>query len=307
MPIMITPVDPNGRPDLESLRRVVEFCMENGAVAIGAFGGVSEYQRISDYDREAILETIVDQTDRRVPVFVGVAAVSMRSTLHNAEQANRLGGDLLMVCSPDVGPMNRDALFDYYKAIAEASDLPVIVQDTGASARSYDAEFISRLYHEIETVRYGKIEGGAHFLVTMNRLKELVDDGFQMIGGGGGRHLILILRQGVTAIMAGTYFLDIYSHVIQTYLEGDTEQAVDFYNNTVGPFVMMASLGKRRIRKYVLKRRGIIDCDEPLFPYDEPPLDPLYIQELDWLLEKIERYAEERRLSGGSARPGGDQ
>ena len=206
--------------------------MENGAVAIGAFGGVSEYQRISDYDREAILETIVDQTGRRVPVFVGVTAVSMRSTLHNVEQASRLGGDLLMVCSPHLGPMSRNALFDYYKAIAEASDLPIIVQDTGASSGSYDAELIARLYHEIDTVRYGKIEGGTHFLVTMSRVKELVDDGFQIIGGGGGRHMILILRQGVTAIMAGTYFLDIYSHVIQTYLAGDTEQAIDFYNKT---------------------------------------------------------------------------
>ena len=67
---------------------------------------------------------------------------------------------------------------------------------------------------------------------------------------------------------------------------------------------MMASLGKRRIRKYVLKRRGIIDCDEPLFPCDEPPLDPLYVRELDWLLERIERTVEEYRTSARLTRAG---
>ena len=178
---MITPVTPEGEPDLKSLRRLVDSCIESGAVGIGAFGGVSEYSKISEYDREAILEAIVDEMAGRVPVFVGPAAVSMKTVLANVVQAEELGGEMLMVSSPVTGRMNRDDLYNYYRAIADATDLPIMVQDTGASKPSYNAEFMARLYHEIDNVFSGKVEG-ANFLLEIRKLNDLVDDDFQIVG-----------------------------------------------------------------------------------------------------------------------------
>ena len=288
LPLMITPVTEDGEPDLKSLRNVVEFCIENKSAGIGAFGGVSEYTKISDYDRQAILETIVDQTAGRVPVFVGPAAMSMKNTLANVEQAEKLGGEMLMVSSPADGSMKSEALFDYYKAISEHSPLPIMVQDTGGSSSAYSPRFVAKLYHELDTVTCGKIEGGADFLLKMNELKELVDDDFQIIAGSGGKHMLQILRAGVTAIIAGTYFIDIYSHVIQLWLAGEIDKAIDFYHNTVLPYIQIMSFNKKPIMKYVLKRRGIIACDDILFPYDSPRLDDYYKKEVDWMLERIE-------------------
>ena len=173
---MLTPVTPDGEIDLKSLRRLVESCIGSDAVGIGAFGGVSEYSKISDYDREAILEAIVEQTAGRVPVFVGPAAMSMRSTRENVKQAVRLGGELLMVCSPIMGRMKRDALFDYYRAVADMSDLPIMVQDTGASKPTYSAELVAELYHEIDTVFSGKIEGIDFLLDVRDRITAIATD-----------------------------------------------------------------------------------------------------------------------------------
>ena len=289
---MMTPVTPEGEPDLKSLRRLVRSCIESGAVGIGAFGGVSEYSKISDYDRESILEAIVDATAGQVPVFVGPAAVSMKTVLANVRQAKQFGGGMLMVSSPVMGRMNREDLYDYYRTIADATDLPIMVQDTGASKPSYNAEFIARLYHEIDNVFSAKVEG-ANFLLEIRKLKGLVDDHFQIVGGGGGRYMMQLLRLGVTAIIAGTYYLDIYSRVIQTYLMGEVDKAEELYHNTVLPYWQVQNLGKKRLAKYVLKRRGIIDCDDTLFPNDDPPLDPYYKEEIDLMMERIERYLAE--------------
>ena len=289
---MVTPVTPDGEPDLKSLRRLVDSCIESGAVGIGAFGGVSEYTKISEYDREAMLEAIVDQTAGRVPVFVGPTAMSMKTTRANVQQAVKLGGDMLMVCSPPMASMKQDALYDFYRAVADASDLPIMVQDTGASKSSYSAEFTAKLYHEIDTVFSGKIEG-PNFLLQIVNLKDLVDEDFQIIGGGGGKYMMQMLRLGVTAIVAGTYYLDIYSRVIQTYLAGNVEKAEELYHNTVLPYVQVQALGKKTMVKYDLKRRGIFDHDDPLFPDDNPRLDPYYKQEMNRMLERVERYLAE--------------
>ena len=291
---MMTPVTPEGEPDLKGLRRLVSSCIESGAVGIGAFGGVSEYSKISEYHREAILEAIVDETAGRVTVFVGPAAVSMKTVLANVRQAEQLGGEMLMVSSPVMGRMNREDLYDYYRAIADSTELPIMIQDTGASKSSYNAEFLARLYHEIENVFSAKAEG-QDFLLEIRKLKELVDDHFQIIGGGGGRYMLQLLRLGVTAIIAGTYYLGIYSRVIQTFLAGEVEKAEELYYNTVLPYWQVQTLGKKRLAKYVLKRRGIIDCDDTLFPYDDPPLDPYYKEEIDLMMDRIERYLAKRR------------
>ena len=232
---MLTPVTPAGEPDFKSLRRLVSSCIESGAVGIDSFGGVSIYSKISEYHREAILEAIVDETAGQVPVFVGPAAVSMKTVVANVRKAEELGGEMLMVSSPVIGRMNREDLYDYFRAIADATELPIMIQDTSASKPSYNAEFIARLYHEIDNVFSAKVDG-ADFLLEIRKLKELGDDHFQMIGGGGGRYMMQFLRLGVTAIIAGTYYLDIYSLVIQTYLAGEVEKAEELYHNTVLPY-----------------------------------------------------------------------
>ena len=107
--------------------------------------------------------------------------------------------------------------------------------------------------------------------------------------------MMQLLRLGVTAIIAGTYYLDDYSHVIQTYLAGEVEKAEEFYHNTVLPYWQVQTLGKKRLAKYVLKRRGIIDCDDTLFPYDDPPLDAYYKEEIDRMMDRIEKYVAEHK------------
>ena len=81
MPIMPTTVDAQGAVDLNAQARIVDYLMDCGAVAIGHMGGASEYYKVAEEDRAPIIQTVVERVNKRVPVFVGVTAMSMKQTL----------------------------------------------------------------------------------------------------------------------------------------------------------------------------------------------------------------------------------
>ena len=84
MPIMPTTVTPDGEVDLAAQARIVDYLLDCGAVAIGHMGGASEYFKVAEDDRGPIIQTVVERVNQRVPIFVGVTAMSMKQTLKNA-------------------------------------------------------------------------------------------------------------------------------------------------------------------------------------------------------------------------------
>ncbi|MBR5519680.1 MAG: dihydrodipicolinate synthase family protein [Clostridia bacterium] len=290
MPIMPTTVTPDGEVDLAAQVRIVDYLLDCGAVAIGHMGGASEYFKVAEDDRGPIIQTVVERVKKRVPIFVGVTAMSMKQTLKNAREAYALGADLLMVCSPVMGVMKRAELLKFYEAIAAETPLPIIVQDTGASSGVYSGEFMAELAEKIPTIGYAKAEGGGFLRKTVD-LQRLTDGAIQVIGGAGGSHMLALLRQNVTAFMTGTEALDLHGAVVQAFLEGDEDKATDLYYTTVLPYLSIYNTNGRHLLKYMLVKRGILENDTLLFPYDTAPTDPLMLAELDIVLDRIARNA----------------
>ena len=290
MPILPTTIRADGELDLDSLNRVVDYCLENGAAAIGHLGGASEYFKVGAKQREAIISAVVERVGGRAPVFIGTTDLSLVDSLENARIAQRLGADLLMVCSPIAGAMGKQALFDYYRAVAGACDLPIIVQDTGASSACYDADFILGLREAIPACLYAKAEGEG-FLEKTQALLSGAGDRMQIIGGAAGFHMIQLLRLGVTAFMTGTEAAEIHSEVIFRWLDGDADGAVDAYYTRLLPYLELFNLHNRYFLKHMLWKRGIVANTLLPFPQEGPPPSPLLIAEFDYIWERIERDA----------------
>ncbi len=284
MPILPTTINDRGEIDVESQKRLVDYCLANDVAAIGHLGGASEYYKVSASDRELLIRTVVERVNGRVPVFIGTTAVSLRDSIENAKIAHRLGADQLMVCSPIVGVMRPDDLLAYYKEVGLTTPLPIIVQDTGASAGVYTASFIERICDEVPTAGYAKAEGST-FLTKTRELIDRVGDRMQIIGGAGGFHMIQLLRQGVTAFMTGTEAAEIHSKVIHLYLAGEVDEAIHEYYTRLLPYLQIYGMNSLYLLKYMLHKRGIIDNTKILFPDESPVSDALILQELDYIWE----------------------
>ena len=286
MPILPTTIHADNSLDLQSQRKLVDYCLANGAAAIGHLGGASEYHKVASSHREAIIATVIEQVNGRVPVFIGTTDLSIVDSLENARIAQKLGADLLMVCSPAAGVMRKDDLFDYYRAVSESCDLPIIVQDTGASAGQYDADFMVKLGKEIPACMYAKAEG-ADFLDKTRALLDGAGDSMQIVGGAAGFHMIQLLRLGITAFMTGTEACEVHNEVIHSWLGGNEDAAIRSFYTKLLPYLEIFNLDWRFFLKYMLHKRGLIENTKLLFPLDGPAPSPLLMQEMDYILDRI--------------------
>ncbi len=285
-PILPTVIDADGEPDLEAQERLVEYVLDCGAVAVGHMGGASEYHKIDEADRDVLIRALVRQVAGRVPVFIGTTDVARKTALRQAAQAEDQGANLIMVCSPIVGAMRRDELMRYYADVGKASSLPIILQDTGASASLYSAAFIREATERVETIGYVKSEG-VDWLPKARQLIAEFGERIQVIGGSAGYAMPTLLRLGVRAFMTGTECTDVHRDVVQAFLAGDEAEADRLFHLTVLPYLYFFSQYNRYFLKYMLKRRGLLDKVQLPFPDEGGVPDPFIVAELDLTLDRI--------------------
>ena len=286
MPIMPTAITADGELDETSQRRLVAYCLQCGAVAIGHFGFASEYHKISDPQRRRLIELIVEEVGGRVPVFIGVTAEGRHAAEAYAREAEALGADLLMATLPFRTPPNADNAFDYYRALSDASALPIIVQDAGHSSAVLTAEMLYRMYRDIEHVAYVKAEG-TDFVAKTAALLEVGGGEMPVIGGAAGMHMIHMLRLGVTGFMTGTEALDLHAAVVGNYLDGCEDQAALIYFEKVLPYLGFYMTYSKELLKAMLHRRGVLDCPAVIAPVPGPPMSEVERCEFEWILDRI--------------------
>ena len=289
MPIMVTAITKSGELDEVSQRRHVQYCLKCGAVAIGHFGFASEAFKISDTDRRRLIKMIVDEVSGRVPVFIGVTGSSTSIAVNYAQEAEALGADLIMAGPPYMSRANAKGLYSYFKEILDTVSIPIIIQDTSVSAGTLTPELLNRMYSEIAHLHYIKVEG-IRFVQKSAALIELMGEKMPVIGGAGGKHLIHMLRVGVTAFMTGTSALDFHAAAVNAYLEGDEEKAAQIYYQQILPYLMFYLEYPEQLMKQMLHSRGVIDCPKAIPPAGSGPMSEVERREFEWVLERIGWY-----------------
>jgi len=286
MPIMPTAISESCELDEVSQRRVVQYCLKCKAVAIGHFGFASEFHKVSNLQRQRLIELIVDEVAGRVPVFIGVTAPSVHITVQYAKEAEALGADLVMATLPYVDVPDADGAFAYYAAIAETISIPIIIQDADHSSSVLTADLLLRMFDEIDHVRYVKAEG-TDFLAKAAALIEGSEGKLPVIGGAAGKHMIHMLRLGVSAFMTGTEALDLHAAVVRTYLGGNEQKAADLYYGKVLPYLVFYMDYSNELLKGMLHRRGVLDCPKEIPPAGAAPMSDAERREFEWVLHRI--------------------
>ncbi len=199
MPILPTAITPDGKIDEKSQRRLVQYCLKNNAVAIGHFGFASEFHKVNDADRRLLTEIIVDEIAGRVPVFIGINSQGFDIALRYAEEAEKLGADIIMAALPIINLPTQEEAYNFYNDISNTSSLPIIIQDIPESANVLSPLLVWKMYQEIENVKYVKAEG-AGFISKTQQIIELSKGELEVIGGAGGKSMIHLLRMGITSL-----------------------------------------------------------------------------------------------------------
>ncbi len=132
IPAMVTPLTADDEINERALRRLTDHLIEGGAHAVFAIGSQGEFWAFSADEKRRAWEIVVDAAHGRVPVYGGSAAVTTREAIQLTRLAEKAGVDAVSVLTPYFISPNDSQLYDHYKAIAEATQLPVLLYSNPA-------------------------------------------------------------------------------------------------------------------------------------------------------------------------------
>nr|WP_298412336.1 4-hydroxy-tetrahydrodipicolinate synthase [uncultured Halomonas sp.] len=124
---LATPMKVSGEIDWEALRRLVGFHLDNGTDAIVAAGTTGEPTTMSFAEHFDVIRTIVEEVNGRIPVIAGTGSNNTTEAIELTRYATEVGADYCLTVAPYYNKPTQEGLFQHFKAIAEASDLPVIL------------------------------------------------------------------------------------------------------------------------------------------------------------------------------------
>jgi len=127
IPAMVTPFTPDDELDVKGIRRLVQYLISNRVHGIMTTGGNGEFPHLTADERKKVLQTVVEEANGKVPVIACTTACSTRETIMLTKHAKDAGADASIVVQPYYFPLPDKALHDYYKSVAEAVDLPLVV------------------------------------------------------------------------------------------------------------------------------------------------------------------------------------
>jgi 4-hydroxy-tetrahydrodipicolinate synthase len=127
IPAMVTPLTKADEVNEAALRKLTNFLIENGVHGVFATGSQGEFWAFSAQEKIRVWEIVVEQTNGRVPVYAGTAAVTTREAIALTQAAEKAGVDAVSVLTPFFINPNPDELYEHYRAIAAATRLPVLL------------------------------------------------------------------------------------------------------------------------------------------------------------------------------------
>jgi 4-hydroxy-tetrahydrodipicolinate synthase len=191
---LITPMHEDGRVDENSLRRLVDFHIEQGTAAIVAVGTTGESATLDEEEHCAVIRRVVELAAGRVPVIAGTGANATSEAIRLTRCARQAGADAALLVTPYYNKPTQEGLYLHHKAVAEAVEIPQILYNVpGRTACDMSPETAGRLAKLPNVVGIKEATGD---LERVARLKELCGDGFDLFSGDDATACEFILRGG---------------------------------------------------------------------------------------------------------------
>lgn len=167
--LIVTPLNEDESIDKESTGKLIDFIIDQGVHGVLAHGSTGEGFLFDTDERKAFAELVVDRVTGRVPVGFCVESSSTAVSVELSRYAERAGVDYLFTTAPYRHPHKGPGIFDHFKAINDATDLPIAIYDGGAGVE-LSLDLLEKISNELPRIRYCKI-----FLEKPEKIAQIYD------------------------------------------------------------------------------------------------------------------------------------
>ena len=223
---LITPFKEDGSVDYDALLRLVDYQLENGTDFLCVLGTTAETPTLTKEEKEKVKRTIINRVDGRLPILLGVGSNSTQAVVDSVKNDDMTGVDALLVVVPYYNKPSQEGIYQHYKAVAEATELPIVLYNVpGRTGVNMTAETTLRLANDFENIVAIKEASGN--IAQMDEIIKNKPEGFDVISGDDGITFPLITLGAVGVIsVLGNAFPREFSRMTQLALEGDYVNAL---------------------------------------------------------------------------------
>ena len=221
---LVTPMNPDGSIDIGNFKSLLDFHIDNKTDGVVVLGTTGECPTVDFNEHTFLIKEAVSHISGRIPVIAGTGANSTKEAVFLTKSAKEAGADACLLVTPYYNKPNQQGLFEHYKTINDAVDIPQILYNV-PSRTSCDLEnetiiSLSQLSNIIG------IKDATGQLDRINFLKEKVKNNFIFISGDDLSFLEYIERGGCGVIsVTANVKPDLMRNICNSALNGDIEKS----------------------------------------------------------------------------------
>ena len=256
---LVTPFTANGEVDYKAIVRLVEYQIQNGSDFLCILATTGETPCLSTEEKENIKKLVVDTNRGRLPILMGCGGNNTRAVVEELKTADWTGIDGVLSVCPYYNKPSQEGLYQHFKAIAEASPLPVVLYNVpGRTGINMKSETTVRLARDCENIVAVKEASGS--LEQVDEIIKNKPERFDVISGDDALTFSMVASGAAGSIsVIGNALPKEVSRMIRLEFKGEYEAARTIHHRFTELYSLLFVDGNPAGVKALLHEMGFIE------------------------------------------------
>jgi 4-hydroxy-tetrahydrodipicolinate synthase len=254
---MVTPFQADGQVDYNGLKKLIDHLINGGVDYLVSLGTTGESATLNAAEKKQVWAATAEAVNKRVPLVAGIGGNNTHETVQQVKEFDTTGYDAILSASPHYNKPTQEGIYQHYKAIAEASSLPIILYNVPSrTGSSVSAETTVRLANDFTNI-IGIKEASGNFEL-LNQLMRDKPEEFLVISGDDPITLPMMAMGAVGVIsVTGNALPKQVSEMVRLCLKGDFKAAQPVHFSLIEFTRLMFAEGSPAGVKSALKLVGV--------------------------------------------------
>ncbi len=254
---LVTPFKKDFTIDVEALRKIVNFQIDNGIDYLVVLGTTAETATLNEEEKELVIKTIIETNNGRLPLVLGIGGNNTQSVIDEIKSRDLSDFTAILSVSPYYNKPTQEGVYQHFKAIAEVSPLPIILYNVpGRTASNMLPSTVLRLANEFKNIVAIK-EAAGDIVQAMNLIKDKPKD-FLVISGDDMITLPMVLAGGAGVIsVIAEGFPKEFSEMVRLGLNKRVDEAYQIHYLLAESIDMIFEQGNPAGIKEIFKSLGL--------------------------------------------------
>lgn len=254
---LVTPFKKDFSVDVDALVRIVKHQLENGVEYLVVLGTTAESATLNKAEKELVIQTIIEANDKKLPLVLGVGGYNTAEVVEELQTRDLSAFAAVLSVSPFYNKPTQEGIYQHFKAVAQASPVPVILYNVpGRTASNMLPETVIRLANDFKNVVAIK-EAAGDIVQAMTLIKNKPKD-FLVISGDDMITLPIILAggSGVISVIAEGFPRQ-FSEMVRLGLQRKVDEAYQLHYQFAEAIDLIFEQGNPAGIKEVFKTLGL--------------------------------------------------